>query len=168
MTAEEFVRLLDDDFPDMELLRRKYPKRDLYAYMEDYRIRFHQDRHPCTNELENLIYNTNISMVGIGSMDFYYEMKVFGSGFPRFASWNDHFRFHYSDEGKILYRSIEEDEYETAAVSLDQFFAFLLIYNRFDRHVIFGSIFPEEDKGRLDELVRNGFSRWWIRMLLVK
>src|SRR3954468_23842451 len=126
MNAKELVDTLNASFPTIKQIVTKFHGNDrtfdetkAIEYRNRNLIRFNDQIVPYSNQIEHLIYNTNISMVGIGAINFTPEIKIIDSAYHRFASYNDFYLLCYNPAQENIISYAEEfSEYDVVSTSI--------------------------------------------------
>ena len=176
MNVLEFIDKINESVPTIERIIAKYKwdssessVQNAKMVQNDYRISVK----PGSNELsdlEFLIDNTDMSEVQkqMGSIVFQREIEVIDAGFKWFATFNDYHKLCLNQEdGSIVWVDSDADEYEPFAVSLDQFFSFMYIYDLYEKSMVWGAAFSKAGfAGQVKELIENGLNEWIVSTLI--
>src|SRR5688500_1270314 len=100
MNVEELINKLNDSFPTLSQIKERFQRSN--AAFDDSKsiefrkknlIRFNEQLVPYQNQIEHLIYNTNVSSMGIGAISFFSEFKIVDETYYAFGSYNDAYKF---------------------------------------------------------------------------
>ena len=122
-----------------------------------------------SNPIEYLICNTNLSSIGIGSINFRATYKRIEPTIGEFASYHDFYKLCVNENTFDIISFSQEftEDQEIIARSVDDFLNFLLIYKEYDAFLIYDR---ETDistlKGQLVVLESKGFSNGLVRDLI--
>lgn len=120
-----------------------------------------------SNHIEDLLRNTNISTVGVGSITFWHEFKILSNKYLEFAQYNDSESVCLDSVGGCIYSYWEEfDDFELLSPTIDLFLEFLLLYRWRDINIIFGERLPDNFNSRVITLKKMGFSKQWLEEFL--
>lgn len=177
MKIEEFAAKLNSNLPTINQIIVKYSRSD--KTFDKQKAKEYRNRNEImvldksalfNNEIENLIYNTNISSIGIGSINFRANIKAINDGLHCFASTNDQLLICLDTINKKIVNFTEEfSGQEIVSQSIDQFLTFLYLYAQYNTYFIFNGNGPKEVLDQqLYDLINNGFSKFWAEDLITK
>jgi hypothetical protein len=175
MTTNQFITEINECFPSVEKIIEKYravdPNFDLVkadAYLRNNFLEFNQTISLEADLVDQLIYNTNISAIGIGGISFSMDIySVDGKG-KEFATYNDFYSFCY-DEITTQVKSYDSSYNDTGIVasSFDQFLCFLIEYDKYYKWLVFDVDYSRPERiSNLMSLVKDGFSEKWLDILM--
>lgn len=174
MNISDFISNVNLHVPTIEQIIEKRKSRgvqiDIFEaekMQERYRLNYYP-ADTTMGELDNLIYNTNIVSIGIGSLNFHPEIFLEDGVYRCFASYNDYYELCHclTDQKIVLLERNTLVINEIIAKSLDQLFHFLCLYNNYDRNIIFKVPLENLFVEKLKALESGGFSRKFIKLLM--
>ncbi|MEZ2442983.1 hypothetical protein AB6805_14765 [Chitinophaga sp. RCC_12] len=119
-------------------------------------------------KLDDLIYNTNIKYIGTGGVEFDSEISLEADVYRCFASYNYYNEFcqRLTDMKIVVLDRETLLEGGVISESLDQFFYFLCLLTNYDRNVIYGVALNDRFLENVEELIRAGVSKKWVKILM--
>ncbi|WP_126974514.1 hypothetical protein [Gynurincola endophyticus] len=142
-----------------------YSTEKLKKYQENMVLKMTGEYDNTESVLDNLIYATNISSIGIGQINFSTTIFEMEGNYREFATYNDFYNFCYKEAEEGIY--IFDQSYEQSEQlchCFEDFLTFLIHYNRCDRSKMFGVKYSSSDSLKvLNNLVNKGFSLNWIK-----
>lgn len=174
MTVAEFITAINKTIPSPEQIIEKYKwdsselsVQKALKVQSEHKVPIKNiiDRH---SELEYLMYNMNEVQFQIGSIVFRREIRVVHEHFQWFATYNDYERICLNDEdGCIVWIEGSSEESADLAVSLSQFLYFMSIYDRYNKHLVWGLNFSKYLlAAELHKLIEEGLNEWFINTLI--
>ena len=174
MTVEEFVQQINMLTPSVERIIEQFKKKntdfsfdEALSYREANMLRLTEIR-TFGNQVEQLIYGTNIGSTGIGGINFRSNLKDVDEKLKRFASYNDFYRFCYSSyDSSIVVLTDDFEGEELMCKSFDHFLQFLVEYEKFNRKLVYDMDFLlQESLNKLQDLIGKGLSKRWVAELI--
>lgn len=170
MTILEFVKKINQSSPifgnkGLKELEEKFDHKDA---MLNNHLELNSQIKNFEKKIDQLIYGTNIGIVGVGGINFRQKIKFISHDFKEFASYNDFYRLCYS-ESKSHIISITDDWDEEMIISstIDQFLLLLYEHHKAYLKEVFNVNYDEiESYSLLSELIVNGVSKQWIKELI--
>lgn len=174
MSITEFVKEINALSPSVEKIVERFRKYDTsfsydqaLVYKKDNTLRL-TDTIVFDDQIDCLIYGTNISSIGIGGINFRSKIKTIDNGLKQFASYNDFYRFCYStNELTIISMADDLEGEELVSASFDQYLMLLCEYEKFYRKEVFDVEFSVDTSfSILSELIEKGVSKKWVTELI--
>jgi len=81
-------------------------------------------------KVEDLIKNTNISSVGVGTLNFLSQLNHDDKGRGVFANYNDYYNFAVQDDNAVVVFSDESDSVDVLSPTFEDFLIFLIEYSK--------------------------------------
>ncbi|MBC9914076.1 hypothetical protein [Chitinophaga varians] len=136
-------------------------------YREDSLLRYSEENANTRNVLEDLIYNTNVSSIGIGAINFDSDIEFIEEDLGCFAFYNDYYNFCIrSCDNMIVCITKDVSDLHVVCNTANQFLSFLYLYNCYDRFITRKIISGENLSIEFEKLVKEGFSKRWIDELI--
>lgn len=176
MTVEDLIQELNLTFPNSNQIiqrhqrsNKSFDKDKAIEYRNRNLIQFNYLLVPFNNQIEHLVYNTNVSSIGIGVINFFSKMKTLDESLKAFGSLNDFYKICLTPQSEIVSFAEESSEIELWSTSIDQFLDFLYIYERFDKCFIYGGDLPKDEFNlKLKVLISKGLSPSLVDELITK
>lgn len=174
MSIAEFIKEINALSPSVEKIVERFRKYDTsfsydqaLVYKEDNTLKV-TNTEIFDDQIDYLIYGTNISLVGIGGINFRSKIKILDNGLKQFASYNDFYRFCYStNELTIISLADDLEGEELISTSFDQYLILLCEYKKFYRKEVFDVDFSVNTSfSILSELIEKGVSKQWVTELI--
>lgn len=169
MTIYKFISEINRAFPEQEIFLKKMGDNVNY---ETFKL-----AHILTTSLEtdieigafgDILRYTNISDFDIGSFSFHSQIVERQNSIMEFGIFNDYYLFGENCRKEIISYSIILDEFEIVSISLEQFLEVLIIYNTYDKQVVFSNDFNLMNYEQLIyNYTKKGFSKSWLRQFFV-
>lgn len=175
MTIKQFISEVNSVFPTSDQIIHKYKKvipdfneTKAEVYRQNNLLKISNENSEDIPIIDQLIYHTNVSTIGIGSINFPREILLLDDSLCEFASYNDFFKFCYRIIDKTVISFNESyDNQEIVAANPEQFLSFLLEYDKYWKALIFGTNYSkEESREVLHGLIQSGFSIRWVDELV--
>lgn len=175
MNCIELVESINEHLPTVDQIKKKLTANgsnfsdDYFVnYKNERKLLINSDVNNVSDELEYLINNTNVGLIGIGSINFLSKLRNLGDGIWQFSSYNDYFLTCYSKNDQQIFNSvIDEDHYELICGSISDYFEFLDIVSMQYNSQVWGVEFSKELASvKLNNLLNSGFSEKWMSEIL--
>ncbi len=175
MTLHDFVKELNQSFPSSEQIIARYKglaptfsKKDAITYRDQNLIQLIKPLKETPEDLAiQLVQYTNINVIGIGGIDFHLVSEKDNSDLVEFASYNSFANFYLNRANGKIVTGADTDELTVFCNSGEDFLKFLLEYNKFYSHLVFGVSYEQEKSiAALRELINHGLSKRWTSELL--
>jgi len=176
MSITEFIQEMNKIRPSVNMIMTKYQLVDREFDLTKARV--YLDKNTLTERalakekyddvVDELIYETNISSISVGGLNFYSEIHFVDNMYKEFASYNDFYRISFSTLNKtVISYDQENGASEKISGTFDEFLLFLIEYERYHKNLVFSVPYsPSESYHILKGLVERGFSSEWIDILI--
>lgn len=176
MLIKDLVNCINKHLPSIDEIIHKYNKAKLNIdeskakkYQEEQLIVYNDKTVLSGSDpITELIERTNISSIGIGSINFYIQLEIKDQNLLEFGSYNDFYRLVFiRDTFQVGYYSDESDDIEIITPNVEDFIIFLCEYCKINRNVTYEVEFNKDDSNNeLNKLITRGFSKRFINELI--
>ncbi len=166
--VEKYIRQLNECLPTINEVQENFRKKagkelnveQAEAYRNGMLIQYEKES-DCENPIEDLVLNTNIPFVGIGSINFKFEIEDVRDGLKQFAEYNDDLvKICFDNKGSIYVLDEDQDKIEILTDNYDVFFRFIVFYQRAYTNKIFrGNSLLGLERDFAAKLTSEGFSK---------
>ena len=174
MNIIDFLRAFNLIVPDKDIVGLMWRSKgfamselEISKHIQNNQLKF-SNSIACENEVDELVLNTNISMIGIGALNFLSSYKDYPNNLSQFASYNDFYKICIDiKQNYIVSFSDNEEDVTILSKSFSDFFDFLLIYKTWDSNLIYDYPFDKEvNTVIINKLIKNEFSIFWVKELM--
>lgn len=145
MSVQELIKNINGTLPTLQEIQVKVRGRlnenisivEAEKYRNSMIVKYKKVCEP-ENKIDDLILNTNISVIGVGSLNFTNSIEIIENCGNLFAGYNEYLiQIFYNKNLEIFLRDSDTLKMEMISVSPDLFFDFLVLYSKIFTDKIF-------------------------------